>query len=182
VVHAMPAPETMQGFNCCCPLRCKGTKSLGKYLTHDDALARVMHHLKTSDKHWLDDDSASQIIAEKADCIWEDTIDIYDEGVVEPPQEDRDNRRSRSRSRQTQRSHKGKGGKGGKGQHHQNREDAIVKRASDRVLANVVWDTQDQRAKVFQFAKVLGKCEAVIRTATNVARQAAMCFEDCCLL
>ena len=38
-------------------------------------------------------------------------------------------------------------------------------------------DVTQQKQAVYNFARVLGKCEAVIRTAARVARSAAMAFE-----
>ena len=38
-------------------------------------------------------------------------------------------------------------------------------------------DVTHQKQAVYNFARVLGKCEAVIRTAARVARSAAMSFE-----
>jgi hypothetical protein len=167
--------ETMSGFNCCCPLRCKGTRSLGKYLTHEAAYAKVIHHLKNSDKHWLEEDAAAEAIQGNSDCIWEDELQVHqDEGVFEEACDARQRDRSRSPVQ-----HRGKSaGKGGHPPHR--REEQLVRRATDRVMQNVAFDQQDQKMKVFQFAKTLEKCEAVIKAATQVARQAVACFEDFC--
>jgi len=48
---------------------------------------------------------------------------------------------------------------------------------TSHLLANV----QEQKDKVFAFARTLGKCEAVIKTAARVAREAALAFEASCL-
>ena len=55
------------------------------------------------------------------------------------------------------------------------RDQQIVEVTRERVIESVVGEQQE---RVFAFAKTLGKCEAVIRTATRVARQAVSAFED----
>jgi hypothetical protein len=186
--------ETMRGFNCCCPLRCKGNRSLGKFLTHEDAHGRVIHHLNQSALRWLNEEDGASLIAENPDCIWEDDVEISHQNYEDDAERDR----SRSRSRPPAKG-KGKdkhggqhggnhGGHHGRGGHQgssrsghsggQRREEQLVRRTSERIMDSLDANQADQRNKVFQFAKVLGKCEAVIRTACTVARQAASCFED----
>ena len=66
-------------------------------------------------------------------------------------------------------------GSGSKGSNLSWRDQQIVAVTRDRVIESVVTEQQE---KVFAFAKTFGKCEAVIRTATRVARQAVSAFED----
>ena len=184
VDYSFAMAETMAGFNCCCPLRCKGNKSLGKFRTHDEAYAKLSHHLRNSDKRWLEEEAAAEVIASNAESIWEEEVPVTanaanaDEGTWEEAGDARNRERSRSRSRRD----RSRGKSGAKGGHHhqQRREETLVRRASERVMQNVHFDHQEQKMKVFQFAKTLGKCEAVIKAATQVARQAVACFEDFC--
>lgn len=184
--------ETMRGFNCCCPLHCKGNRSLGKFLTHDEAHGRVIHHLNQSAKHWLSEEDGAAVIAEHPDCIWEDDVEVNQNDRAGDGERDRSRSRSRCASKgkgtfQHGGQHAGKHGGQHAGKHAssrsghsggQHREEQLVRRTSERIMESLDANQADQRNKVFQFAKVLGKCEAVIRTACNVARQAASCFED----
>lgn len=174
-----------QWFRGQCPL-CQ--KKIAGSDTHEDVFKKLLWHLQSSEKHPMEEAEAAQHIAEAGNCIWEDG-----EGKFEDKPQDAETKarlRSRSRSRSySRRRGKGKGsssskgkkgtevvpytGKGQKGL--SKRDQQLVTATTERVISSVV---ADQANEVFAFAKTLGKCEAVIRTATRVARQAVSAFED----
>ena len=199
------APAKITGYNCCCPLRCKATQSLGKFKTHDQAFAKVLHHLQNSSKHYFSEEDSANCLGDHGDCIWEEEMDNWrdqdDEGTLEMPEDDRrhrprspgypppeddrrrprDDHRSarRSRSRESSRQRfQGSRGRGGRGKGKMSHQEQMVQNTTNMVLSRVVGNLDEQKSKVFTFAKVLGKCEAVIKTAAAVARHAANSFED----
>ena len=94
--------------------------------------------------------------------------------------DDRDDRRKGGAKGKESKGKKGKAvvayqGKGSSSSSLSWRDQQIVEATRDRVIESVV---SDQQEKVFAFAKTLGKCEAVIRTATRVARSCVSAFED----
>jgi hypothetical protein len=166
---------------------------------HEDAVNKMLWHLSHSEKHPMSDEEALQFLDEHPDSIWEDGEGTWEEKEVEEEKpKPRLRSRSRSRGRSDARSHdkghqdrskhwqKGSGGHGksqaivhqrGKGSSSSMswRDQAIVERTTELVISNVVTEQQE---KVFQFAKTLGKCQAVIQTAARVARQCVSAFED----
>jgi hypothetical protein len=96
----------INGFNCHCPVMCKGQKSLGKFKSRDEAVQKVLHHLAHSEKHYMDQASAELELENHEDCIWEEQMENWpeaDEGVLEPPpgqdERSRDDRSRNDRSR-----------------------------------------------------------------------------------
>ena len=152
---------------------------------------------------WVAEEDGATLIAEHPDCIWEDDVDISQHDHEGDAAQDRSRSRSRQAVKGTGKAQHGgrrEGNHGGRheGNHggqrassrggyqgssrsggaHRRDTEQLVQRTSERIMENLDANQADQRNKVFQFAKVLGKCEAVIRTACAVARQAASCFED----
>ena len=171
-------------------------KKLRGATSHEEAYGQMLWHLPSSTTHPMEEAEACQHIADNETCIWEDG-----EGTLEEPEEEKPRLRSRSRDRRDdRRGEKGDGNRddrrkgGGKGQESKGkkgyavvpyqgkgsrsmswRDQQIVEVTRERVIESVVGEQQE---RVFAFAKTLGKCEAVIRTATRVARQAVSAFED----
>ena len=142
----------------------------------------------------MEEAEACQNIADNHEtAIWEDGEGTLEEADEERPRPRSPRLRSRSRDNRHDRDDRRKGGakgkeskgkKGkvvayqGKGSSSSSlswRDQQIVEATRDRVIESVV---SDQQEKVFAFAKTLGKCEAVIRTATRVARSCVSAFED----
>jgi hypothetical protein len=179
--------EMITGFNCHCPLTCKGQRSLGKFKSRNEAEQKVLHHLVHSEKHYMDQASAELEWENHEDCIWEERMENWpeaDEGILEPPPgQDERSRNDRSRTRHDRSRSRdnswnlNKGKRKGLGRGQASQEE-MIRSTTNQVLARVVGDVDDQRSKVFAFAKTLGRCEAVIRTASQVARSAASAFEE----
>ena len=51
-------------------------------------------------------------------------------------------------------------------------QEQMVQQTTNVVISRVVGNLDEQKSKVSTYAKVLGKCEAVIKTAAAVARHA----------
>ena len=177
---------------------CKGAKSLGKFKSRDQAAQKVLHHLQQSDKHYLELDCAELMLEENGGCIWEEQMENWpdaDEGFLEPPpgQDDRSRdhhrrddhsrsdrgRTTRDRSRSRDNSWNwNKGNEKGRGKGTVARQDAMIRNTTNQVLARGDGDIDEQRSRVVALAKSLGKCEAVIRTVSQVARSAVVAFEE----
>jgi hypothetical protein len=168
---------------------------------HEDCLKKMLWHLQSSEKHPMTEEEALEIMEEKPDAIWEDEQGTAEEKEEEEKQKTtlRSRSRSRGKSGAKDRGHHDRGsshgghqsrnwqkGGGGKGQLQVQRQgksssslswrdQQIVEVTTERVISNVVTEQQE---KVFQFAKTLGKCQAVIQTAARVARQCVSAFED----
>jgi len=215
---AKPASGQKMWWGTACPLRCnKKCRNLGKFYSYEDAVGRVLYHLKQSSNHEFDDDAAMDCLAElHDDALWEEPewkdanasdqmVDIDEQSrheareflrkkrkQPEPVQhqpiqlrsvrqrldEDRQNRLDdrldddrQSRLHRIENPSESSQGLMGS-------SDALRDELGDELLVKMQEKIVDQKNKMFTFARVLGKCEAVIRTAARVARDAASTFED----
>ena len=157
-----------------CPLGCK--KSWKYYDSENLAREKVKWHMMHSEKHYLDEKDADDCVALYDDCVWSEEVDdeaANEEGKLDEAEEGTSNKRSRNDDGTTPAKGRGKG-------HvwvNRKQENQIVQRTADAVLEQVVGDTQWQKQSVYNFARVMGKCEMVIQTASKVASRAARAFE-----
>lgn len=65
-----------------CPLKCKGWRRIGAFSTIEEAQAKMIHHLTTSDKHMMSAEDAQNTAAGSAEFIaLEEVDDAWDSGV-----------------------------------------------------------------------------------------------------
>lgn len=188
---AATAPTAKPVWHCHCPLKCKGNKALGSFMEYEDAVGKVLHHLMASSLHSLNEDEAGDMLR-KYHAIWKDDDEyfIHDErqrSYSPPPRKlaieykekskgrSSSHRRSRTRSRSQGR------GSSSSAAHRPSSARALSEQAMSETTSHLLANVQEQKDKVFAFARTLGKCEAVIKTAARVAREAALAFEASCL-
>ena len=178
---ASPA-EVTQVFYCHCPLKCKGTSRLGWFFTYEAASEKVLWHLSKSEKHYMLETEAADCLMDNADCIWEETVADKDLPQQQKVAADKGTRSAHS---------SGSGGQGtsggstswrdGSGWRPELRDRSRSRDAhgssSLALRPSAAAEVTEQKQAVYNFARVLGKCEAVIRTAARVARQASSAFE-----
>jgi len=172
---------THQVWCCHCPLKFKGTSRLGWFFTYEEASEKVLWHLEKSEKHYMKEGDAAECLVDNPDCIW-----FEDVAEKDLPQQQKGTADKGSRSGHSS----GSGGQGKSGGSTSWR-DGRVRRpevrdrsrsrgsggSSTLALREAAADVTQQKQAVYNFARVLGKCEAVIRTAARVARSASMAFE-----
>lgn len=147
------------------------------------ASEKVLWHLEHSEKHYMKEADAAETLSETPGCIWEQEFDEDDaqkEQFVAPRPKSRWNaherhrepaRSSRDRSRHQIADRERSRDRG-------RSSEAAAARSSEGRLVLREQNVTEQKQAVYNFARVLGKCEAVIRTAARVARQASSAFED----
>lgn len=169
----MASVEQHEIWYCHCPLKCKGTSKLGSWFeNYEAASAKVIWHLQHSEKHYMSEDDATQALLDNTDCVWAEQVDAkYYKQLTSVP--DKPKQGSSSGSGNPRR---GSGSDGNQVARRRDRSRSRESAGRDRQLT-LVPPVQQQKQAVYNFARVLGKCEAVIRTAARVARQAALAFE-----
>ena len=184
IAHSAMPPKMVTVYACHCPLKCKGTSRLGTFSTFDQAHEKCIHHLINSSLHYMQESEAAEVLDCTADkCIWEEEAE---EAEVEEPAAKKI--RLRSPVRPTRASSSAAGSRCSRRSpspedrsHRKDRagvSSEAIEKFSGKLRRTVQKDHEQQKQEVFNFAKCLGKCEAVIRTASRVARQAANAFED----
>jgi hypothetical protein len=163
-----------------CPLggNCRyANKHLGRCFDLEAAKRRLFDHLKGSSNHegLSEDDARAEV--EKFDfsqCREEETWEepppapigsrsVSCKSVARPKSPQRRRERTRSRSRSLRRPQL------------LLRDRISPARSEGSTLARL---DEHQQNSIFQFAKAMGKCDAVIRTAARVCKQAGATLED----
>ena len=176
------AEATHQVFYCHCPLKCKGTSRLGMFFTYEEASEKVLWHLEKSEKHYMKEGEAAECLVDNVDCIWEETVKEKD--LPQQQKQGTADKRARSsgsgHSTAQAKSAGSSSWRDGRGRRPELRDRSRSRDArasSSLALRPSVAEVTEQKQAVYNFARVLGKCEAVIRTAARVARQASSAFE-----
>ena len=186
---------THQIWYCHCPLKCKGTSRLGWFFTYEEASEKVLWHLEKSEKHYMQEGAAAECLVDNPECIWEEQVaekDLQQQKATA----DRGTRSGHSTGSGGQRKSGGStswrdGGRGRRLEVRDRSRSRDARGSSSLALRPAAAEVTLQKQAVYNFARVLGKCEAVIRTAARVARQASSAFEvdltcltsspcDCC--
>jgi hypothetical protein len=174
------ADVTHQVFYCHCPLKCKGTSRLGSFFTYEEASEKVLWHLQKSEKHYMKEGEAAECLVDNADCIWEEEVAEKDLPQQNKGTADKGTRSGHSSGAggqgQTGGSSSWRDGRGRRPEVRDRSRSRDARRSSSSIALRPAEVTQQKQA-VYNFARVLGKCEAVIRTAARVARSASMAFE-----